>query len=319
MGASALYWIISGASEISISPTSSVGSIGVVSTYHKDGDKDDTIEFVSSVSPRKRLDPETDEGRAEVMEAIDKIAEVFVADVAAGRNTSPEDVVQNFGQGGMLVGQQALDAGMVDKVCTFEELMARLSEQDTTSYGDNPMNVAELKADYPEVYEALLKEGVATADKENGDNVSSLTSANEALVVENTQLKADVEKAGEENKENSVRIQVLEKTEAIRQTKDMEASADVIANALISGSDIPTSLHTKVRACINHEDFITEGALDEKGFTAAMKTEVADWTASLEETNTTLAGFGDGGDEAHDDQGDDKVDQAVDRLMAHIN
>lgn len=318
MGASAAYWFASGAKEISISPTSSVGSIGVVSIYRKEGSEDETIEFVSSVSPRKRLDPETEEGGAMVMDAVNKVAEVFVDNVAQGRNTSPEDVTKNFGQGGMLIGQEALDAGMVDNVSTFEELMARLSGQNSSSYGENPMNKDELKAKHPEVYKAVHKEGVASANTESAEATATLTSANEALAAENTQLKADAEKADGTNKENAKRIQNLEKNEAIRQAKNTAAVADLLAGNVIGESDIPVSLHGKVRACVNHEDFIAEGVLNEKEFSAAVKEEVTDWATSFSQ-ESTLSGFGANGSEADENSDTIKTDQAVDNLMKHLN
>lgn len=318
IGASAAYWLASAATEVSITPTSSVGSIGVVQVHTISEDDERTIEFVSSVSPRKRLDPETEEGRAEAMDSVNKVAEVFVDNVAKGRDTSPEDVIQNFGQGGMLTGQQAVDAGMADNISTFEELMARLSEQETSSYGEYPMNVDELKAEHPKVYEAIKKEGLTAANTESADQIATLASANETLTAENTQLKEDFTAAGEENKENSKRIQSLEKNETIRQAKATADLADTLANAIIGGSDIPASLHSKVRACVNHEDSMEEGVFDKKAFSAAVETEVADWTASLEK-ETPLAGFGASGAEAQEDSENEKVtDKACDSLMSHL-
>ena len=120
MGASAAYWIASATDRVLLTPTSKVGSIGVVQIWDIDEDKDSKLEFVSSVSPRKRLDPKSDEGKEAIFKGINSIAEVFVSNVAEGRKVSRKDVEQNFGRGGMLVGQAAVDVGMADGILTFE-------------------------------------------------------------------------------------------------------------------------------------------------------------------------------------------------------
>ena len=322
MGASAAYWIMSAADEISLSPVSMVGSIGVVHIIQREVTEDGespTLEFVSSVSPRKRLDPETDEGRAAIMDEIDNIAEVFVSNVAEGRSTNPEDVTQNFGKGGMLIGQEALDAGMVDRVGTFEELMASLSEQTTSSYGDYSMNKKEFKAEHREVYDAVLEEGQAAAEQENSTQVGTLQADNEALQQENTDLKAAAEQHETEQKQATDRIKRLEDKDAIREAKAIKVDADKTADKLISASNIPANLHSRVRAGVDHEKFMVDGVLNKEDFTAAVKAEVKVWDANFQAAPApTLRGFGEGGDEGESDNEAAVVDKAVDSLMAHI-
>ena len=317
MGASAAYWIASASDEISISPVSMVGSIGVVHV-HQTGDNDDTIEFVSSVSPRKRLDPETDDGKAAIMDEIDDIAEVFVSNVAAGRNTSSEDVIQNFGKGGMLIGQAALDAGMVDRVGTFEELMASLSEQTTSSYGDYSMDKKELKAEHRKVYDSVLAEGRAAAEQENSTQVGTLQADNKVLQQENTDLKAAAEQHKTEQEAATDRIKVLEDKDAIRDAKALETRADALADTTIAASNIPASLHSRVRASVDYNKFVADGVFDETGFTTAMEAEVKIWDANFKDTPAPLANYGNGGNEGETNNKDVVVEKAVNSLLAHI-
>src|SRR5574344_913660 len=79
---SGAYWIASACERIEASDTAILGSIGVVSIYKKDDEKQKCIEIVSSQSPNKRPNIETDEGKAKIQAHIDALAEVFINKVA---------------------------------------------------------------------------------------------------------------------------------------------------------------------------------------------------------------------------------------------
>ena len=124
--ASAAYWIAAAAHEVVISKTGMVGSIGAVigiDTRARDG----VVEFVSSQSPKKRVDATTDDGRAQIQRLIDTLAQVFIDDVAAYRGVSVETVLSDFGQGDVRMGEEAVRLGMADRVSTLEEVIAGLS------------------------------------------------------------------------------------------------------------------------------------------------------------------------------------------------
>lgn len=128
LGCSAAYWLASAAGEVVIARTARVGSIGVVSTYRgKRGGSTGTIEIVSSQSPRKRLDVETDEGRAAAQATVDELAAVFVESVARQRSVSVDKVLAEFGQGDVFVGARAVAAGLADRTGTLEGLLAELA------------------------------------------------------------------------------------------------------------------------------------------------------------------------------------------------
>lgn len=132
MGASAAYWIASAASEVVVNATARVGSIGVVAAI-PDPSKQSAkhLTFVSSQSPNKRPDPTTEKGRGLLQTQIDSLAQVFVDTVARNRNVTPDAVLADFGQGGMFVGQEAVAAGLADRVGSFESVLAELANPAT--------------------------------------------------------------------------------------------------------------------------------------------------------------------------------------------
>jgi signal peptide peptidase SppA len=171
--ASAAYWIASGADEIVMEETSSAGSLGVIVRYPKKSQNDYAVEIISSASPKKRVDPESDEGRAQILAYADTLAEVFLSTVAENRGVSIETVKTDFGQGDMLVGKQAVDAGLADSVGTFEALMERLSTSNsntrrTTMDKTAITTIIQLAAAYPELVaqmqQAAREEGVKSVD-----------------------------------------------------------------------------------------------------------------------------------------------------------
>lgn len=124
--------LASGAGHIVISNTSGVGSLGCVYSIidrrmadEKAGIKN--WEIVSTQTPGKRPDPATDAGRAAIQRNADDTADVFLDEVAANRGLSKEMVRSpQFGQGAVLIGQKAVDAGLADEVSTWDDVMDEL-------------------------------------------------------------------------------------------------------------------------------------------------------------------------------------------------
>lgn len=174
-GASGAYWIASAADRIVVADTALVGSIGVVSAIRPPRD-DGSIEIVSSRAPNKRIDIASDDGRAQVQALVDRLETVFIDTVARNRGLDADTVVVDFGAGGLLVGSDAVDAGMADAVGSFESILAGLAGP-TRGYGGNLMPTANqadqqtpaitldlIKSQYPDIATALRAEGEATAD-----------------------------------------------------------------------------------------------------------------------------------------------------------
>lgn len=162
MAASAGYWLASAADEIVIGSTGLVGSIGTVATIDLSSD-DETIEIVSSQSPNKRLDASTEEGQQSIQAMVDKMAQVFIENVAMYRKVSVEHVLTYFGKGGLLMGAEAVAAGMADRIGSFETLVTtgEVKMQDENMFKLEDLNAEFLQANCESLYDSILAEGIA--------------------------------------------------------------------------------------------------------------------------------------------------------------
>ena len=177
--ASGAYWIASACDEIVVSDTSSLGSIGVVAVYQGDKNKPgEAVEIVSSQSPFKRLDPQTDEGRTRLQKRIDAMAEVFVEAVARHRGVDPPTVKSDFGRGDVFVGQHAVQQGMADQTGTLERTIAmvNLIQSPATERGssfiqaeEREMDLETLQTEHPQLVASLVERGHAEGLQEGLD------------------------------------------------------------------------------------------------------------------------------------------------------
>lgn len=129
---SAAAWLGAAVGDMVIDDTTDAGSIGVYCAY-LDTSKADAkngfryIAFRSNQSPKKNLDPGTPEGADSLQKRLDAKAQIFVEAMATYRDVTVEQVLSDFGQGDVLVGQAAVDAGLVDRIGTFEETLADMA------------------------------------------------------------------------------------------------------------------------------------------------------------------------------------------------
>lgn len=155
MGCSAAYWMISGASEISLDATAMVGSIGVMmggsvqEAPDQAGRRD--VAIVSSNAPNKRPDLTSEDGRAVVLETVDAIEAVFIAAVARGRGVSEATVRSDFAQGGIRAGARAVEARMADRVESdgLDGAIRRLSARNPSTRrtaAENNLKLAQARA-----------------------------------------------------------------------------------------------------------------------------------------------------------------------------
>lgn len=177
---SAAMWIGAAAEHILITGgTVTTGSIGVVTT-HVDisgfeanlGVK--TTEITAGRFKRiaSSFAPLTDAGRSELQSQVDKIMEAFVADIAKFRGVSEQEVKSNMADGKVFIGDNALKAGLVDDIKTFDLLIETINNGglDMGLFSKKEANLENLKADHVDLYnEAVaigVKQGTSTA-KEN--------------------------------------------------------------------------------------------------------------------------------------------------------
>lgn len=133
-GASAGYWIAAAAEKVVIDATGFVGSIGTVQTFRfrKDSEDVETLELVSSQSPYKRLDPRSEEGKEAYQKSLDAMSDVFINCVAKYRGVTRQHVLDNFGKGWCLMGQEAVDAKMANSLGSLESVIKDLSKGKST-------------------------------------------------------------------------------------------------------------------------------------------------------------------------------------------
>lgn len=197
LGASAAYWLASASSEIVLSPTAEVGSIGVVAGYsdrrkekEKRGITD--IEIVSSQSPYKRPDPATTGGRAQIQELVDSLADVFVGAVAKNRGIESSKVLENYGQGKMFVGEEAVRRGLVDRIGSLESVIGEQKAIDARNnnnfFPGGTMDVKTLQEQHPELFAEVKAIGRKEADAEVESRVA--TARKEGAEAENARIKA---------------------------------------------------------------------------------------------------------------------------------
>lgn len=133
LAASAAYWIGSQAEGFVASPSAEVGSIGVIAA-HDDfsaaqeaaGVKTTLVragKFKGDTSP---FQPLSDEARAALQERVNQAYDMFVRDVANGRQVGENAVRNGFGEGRVVTAKDALAEGMIDRIDTFDATVARL-------------------------------------------------------------------------------------------------------------------------------------------------------------------------------------------------
>ncbi|WP_132254727.1 S49 family peptidase [Methylobacterium segetis] len=133
--ASAAYWLASQADEIVVTPGGEVGSIGVYG-MHKDvsvaAEKQGLKVTFISAGPYKvegnPFEPLSEEAHAYGQTLVDKTYGFFVSDVARGRGVRESVIRNGFGQGRVVLAQDAVTEGMADKVATMDETLRRVAK-----------------------------------------------------------------------------------------------------------------------------------------------------------------------------------------------
>jgi signal peptide peptidase SppA len=135
LAASAAYWLASQAGEIFMADmTTVVGSIGVVA-MHVDQSRanDQAGKKVTEITAGKykRIasshSPLSHEGQATIQDQVDQIYSVFLNAVATGRGVGVDAVHADMADGKIFIGQQAIDAGLVDGISSLDAIITQLN------------------------------------------------------------------------------------------------------------------------------------------------------------------------------------------------
>jgi len=220
--ASAAYWAGSAANAVYITDsTTQVGSIGVVAT-HTDVSGKQASEGVKtteiSAGKYKRIAssyaPLSSEGKQVMQDQVDYTYSLFVDAVAKQRGVSTEKVLSDMADGRVFVGQQAIDAGLVDGVSTLGELVQKLNASRATSapllqragapvasnatspqasippseQGHNMLTADQVASDHPDAAKELMARGAAAERDRIAGIEAQAIPGHEALIAA---LKAD--------------------------------------------------------------------------------------------------------------------------------
>ena len=134
---SAAYWIGSACESIYASESASLGSIGVLCVFRKTSNESVTV-VRSTLSPNKAPTPDTAQGRSQIEKELDALAKVFISTVAQNRGVDVETVMNNFGQGDVFVGVDAVNAGLADGVKTLDEVFEHMNQNQNGGSMPNP-------------------------------------------------------------------------------------------------------------------------------------------------------------------------------------
>jgi signal peptide peptidase SppA len=133
--ASAAYAIASAADEIVASPSSQVGSIGVVAMRPDQSASDEqegmTYNVITAGKSKDTWNPHvalSDEGRDEIQSIVDDYYDLFVGAVTKSRGVTAKIVTDEW-QAKMFTAQKAVKAGLADRVDTLDGTIRRMVVQ----------------------------------------------------------------------------------------------------------------------------------------------------------------------------------------------
>lgn len=136
MACSAAYYLASQADEVAVTPSGMMGSIGVVirhadlsGRYEQMGVKTTLIYAGKHKVDGNPYEPLSDQAREGYQAEVDTIQEGFLAAVATGRGVDVATVRENFGEGAIFLAEDAVAAGLADKVATLDDVVAELGGQ----------------------------------------------------------------------------------------------------------------------------------------------------------------------------------------------
>ena len=133
--ASAALWIGSACGRFLASPSSQVGSHGVMHAHQetskldaKDGRTTTLITSVPHKAEFNTAQPLSEADRKRGEERVAQIHAEFTAALALHRGQTAEYINAHYGQGRLLLAQEALDVGLVDELASFDDVFRELME-----------------------------------------------------------------------------------------------------------------------------------------------------------------------------------------------
>lgn len=180
--ASAAYWAGSAADEIvAASDTTQIGSIGVIAK-HTDRSKAEEIQGIKTTdiaagkykAIASGSAPLTKEGQQYLQDQVDQLYTIFVDSVAENRGTDSETVIERMADGRVFLAKEAQRRGMIDHVADLETTINNMSAgvwpmtkqaQTEAQPIAAAMTIETIKANHPDIAQALMAEGAETERK----------------------------------------------------------------------------------------------------------------------------------------------------------
>ncbi|MGR6863248.1 S49 family peptidase [Aliivibrio salmonicida] len=234
-GCSAAYWIATSCDRVTLDATALVGSIGTVVSFIKrpDNEGEKRFEFVSSQSPNKRLDIESEQGQTAIQKQLDAMADVFISRVARNMSVTKDKVKSDFGQGGVMIGQDAIEAGMAHELGNLEALISSLSSGKYSTQKKSNQNAINQNATHWLALDGTTPENILTAIKEQYPE--ALTMLERQVETLSPALALDM--ADEANLPMLTRkLSTMSEPDAIHLVKQAQTLRDVLAASGMQGA-----------------------------------------------------------------------------------
>lgn len=136
LAASAGLFVIAPSTEIAVTPSGEMGSIGVLSIHldwsrslEQDGVTPTIIRSRAGKADVNPFEPLTDEARAALQQSVDEADDEFLKAIAKGRGMSVGDVRKLADEAGLartVSAKRAVQLGIADRVATMSEVLSGL-------------------------------------------------------------------------------------------------------------------------------------------------------------------------------------------------
>lgn len=185
IGASAGVWAFSASDGLYASKITNVGSIGVLTTYIDKKKEDKSISnkvMLMSHNAENKVCTLSKDCKDKAQSKIDEYESVFLERVSRNTGMSPEEIVQGFDKGGVLIADKAESIGFLDGVMSFDRFMKEVAtmpsdlEKIATKKNDKGGNsMAVTEKDLEEV-QGLLREAEETIQSKEKELAARPTS-----------------------------------------------------------------------------------------------------------------------------------------------
>ena len=163
--------------------------------------------------------------------AIDALADVFINKVAAHRNISPKEVIENFGGGDVFVGQNAVRIGLADGLASFEAIVSDLNNQSMENImEEQKINASEIKAQERMRMSQVLSASVTRGKEQTAELLLSKTDLAAADIIEILETVP----SAKENNSFEIAMAQMKNPSITPATEDKEETTEDIAARIAS-------------------------------------------------------------------------------------